>query len=281
MRIFTMAVALIPLASGWAQTPVSRPDVAQFHGVVTDSATNRPLTGVHIAIEGTSLAVATDSAGRFAIGNVPWGWRVVQFRALGYGPQNIALQFDPARPVEWAQALAPTAAHLQPVVVTKPARELDLGREGFDERRKIGRGQFMTSDEWDRFAPRDIASVLSRFHSLIVKFSGGNSYVLSTRGDLVRQTDKRGMQSEPCALRIGLNGQLMPPDFTVDQIPVSQVQAIEVYAGPAEMPSEFNNDLGGAPATVPDNLPPALADASGPARPTEDIRCGLVMIWSR
>lgn len=281
MRIRTMGFALLPLATALAQTPVSRSDVAQFHGVATDSATGRPLTGVHITIEGPSLTAITDSTGRFAIGNIPPGSYVVRFRALGYDPQNIALEFDPGRAVRWNQALAATAVHLEPVVVNKPARELNLGRAGFDQRRKIGRGQFMTQDEWNAFAPRDIASVLRRFHSLDVKSTGGESYVLSTRGDMVRQTEKRGVQSMACAMRIGLDGQLMPPGFTIDQIPLSQTQAIEVYAGPAEMPAEFNNDLGSAPVTNLIHLPPDLAAAMGPSAPTEDIRCGLVMIWSR
>ncbi|HUX33148.1 MAG TPA: carboxypeptidase-like regulatory domain-containing protein [Gemmatimonadaceae bacterium] len=281
MRILSMGFALLPLATALSQTPVSQSDVAQLHGVATDSATNRPLTGVHITIQGTSLTAVTDSTGRFVIGDIPPGSYVVRFRALGYDLQNIALEFDPGRAVTWDQALAATAVHLEPVVVNKPARELNLGRGGFDQRRKVGRGQFMTQDEWNQFAPRDVASVLRRFHSLNVKFTGGESYVLSTRGDMVSQTEKRGLQSVACAMRIGLDGQLMPPGFTIDQIPLSQTQAIEVYAGPAEMPAEFNNDLGAAPVTIANRLPPELAAAMGSSAPKEDIRCGLVMIWSR
>jgi hypothetical protein len=59
-----------------------------------------------------------------------------------------------------------------------------------------------------------------------------------------------------CVLRVGLDGQLMDPGFSVDEIPVNSIRGIEAYVGAATIPIEFS--------TVQPDAP-----------------CGIVMIWTR
>jgi hypothetical protein len=59
-----------------------------------------------------------------------------------------------------------------------------------------------------------------------------------------------------CVLRVGLDGQLMDPSFSVDEIPVNSIRGIEAYLGSATIPIEFS--------TVQPDSP-----------------CGIVMIWTR
>jgi hypothetical protein len=59
-----------------------------------------------------------------------------------------------------------------------------------------------------------------------------------------------------CVLRVGLDGQLMDPSFSVDEIPVTSIRGIEAYIGAATIPIEFSSVQPDAP-------------------------CGIVMIWTR
>ncbi len=53
-------------------------------GTVTDQATNEPLIGASVSIEGTSLGAATDIDGNYIIQNVPAGVHTVRASYVGY-----------------------------------------------------------------------------------------------------------------------------------------------------------------------------------------------------
>lgn len=59
-------------------------DVGTVRGKVTDLATGRPLPGVNVLIEGTTLGAATDSEGDYLIISVPQGVYTVTASMIGY-----------------------------------------------------------------------------------------------------------------------------------------------------------------------------------------------------
>jgi hypothetical protein len=59
-----------------------------------------------------------------------------------------------------------------------------------------------------------------------------------------------------CAIRIGVDGRLMPTDFTVDDLRPGDIAAIEAYIGAATIPIEFSSVQHDAP-------------------------CGILMLWTR
>ncbi|HUX33341.1 MAG TPA: carboxypeptidase regulatory-like domain-containing protein [Gemmatimonadaceae bacterium] len=281
MRTRFIALIFAPWAIARAQQPASGARAAQLVGIVTDSITGRSLAGVRISVDGSQVSATTDSTGRYRLVTVDPGSHLVRYRALGYQPANVALQFNAGGQVEWSQALAPVPVRLSREVVRAPARELDLGLAGFYHRRGLGFGQFMTREDWNRFAPRDLVSVIRRFHSLEVKITASGPLILSTRGDIVRESQGEGLQPAKCAMRVGLDGQLLPASMSIDAIPVDQVQAIEVYAGPATIPPEFNSSMSGAPpAALNPNHDPSQV-AGGFPEPETNAYCGLVMFWLR
>ncbi|HEY9225170.1 MAG TPA: SusC/RagA family TonB-linked outer membrane protein [Gemmatimonadaceae bacterium] len=62
-----------------AQGPAGR-----ITGIVTDSATTRPLSGANVSVAGTRLGAATDEEGRYTINGVPAGTLTLDVRRLGF-----------------------------------------------------------------------------------------------------------------------------------------------------------------------------------------------------
>lgn len=270
MRRFVagMLVAVLAPTAAAQQTAVGT--APRLTGVVTDTA-RQPLAGVRVSVVGTALAAATDSAGRFVLAGIPAGPLRVAFRRLGFEPDTLVLDPRTLRRDSASAALRPLAVRLAPTVVTATREFQSAKLAGFYRRRRGGRGQYVTRAQFEPFAPPDVASVLRRFHSLQLEPTPEGQLVVSTRGPAVRN-----LRLAACAMRIGLDGQLMPGDFRIDEVPIEEVEAIEVYAGPASVPAEFQTVLPGQD--------PISRDTALHGGGTSDIEtstsCGLVMIWT-
>jgi hypothetical protein len=83
--------------------------------------------------------------------------------------------------------------------------------------------------------------------------SSGTRLLASARGD--RPNFRRG-DMVPCYFNVGVDGVVMPFGRSVDDIPIQEIEAIEVYQGAASMPRDLM-------VTRPNGY------------------CGLVMIWTR
>src|SRR5258705_13921676 len=80
-----MLMAALPALSPPAHAQGAQaPAVGRISGLVTDSASGRPLTAVQVLITGTRLGAVTNDAGRFIIGNLPAGTVGVETRRVGY-----------------------------------------------------------------------------------------------------------------------------------------------------------------------------------------------------
>ncbi|QEC52052.1 TonB-linked SusC/RagA family outer membrane protein [Anseongella ginsenosidimutans] len=106
-QLFTLLILTLSMllpALSWAQVQVS--------GKVTDAATDEPLPGVAVTVQGTTIGTQTDLEGNYQI-NVPSSGSMLEFRFLGYTNQTIAADRELIN-VE----LATSAQALNEVVVT-------------------------------------------------------------------------------------------------------------------------------------------------------------------
>jgi hypothetical protein len=250
----------------------TRDSLARIEGVVSDTA-GRPLADVRVTIALLGVTTRTDSLGHFTLVAIPAGARIVQLRRVGFEPADIPMQLAAGQRAsidyQLGAATAGNATALAPVVITDVKPTLSLGLQGFDARRKIGRGQFVTREEFERYAPRDVTSVLRHMHSLRVAETSDGPLVISTRGLI-----QRNNQPAVCAMQIGLDGHLQPSTFTIDDVAIDEIAAVEVYSGPATIPAEFNT---GASGTAPSPAPRSGRSFSAET----NSYCGLVMIWTR
>src|SRR5687767_1370682 len=83
-RLILLAGAIVcasgPLTNIGAQEPTGT-----ITGQVLDSATQQPIAGVNVFVEGTRLGTITGDDGSFTIGGVPAGSHTVRARRIGYG----------------------------------------------------------------------------------------------------------------------------------------------------------------------------------------------------
>ena len=104
------AAVLMALAMGFA--PVSAQNT--ITGTVIDGATQRPLAGAQVLVEGTELGGLTDNRGRFLVLNAPSASVTVRVVMIGYQEATATATTDEAVTIE----LQETAISLDEIVVT-------------------------------------------------------------------------------------------------------------------------------------------------------------------
>jgi iron complex outermembrane receptor protein len=102
----------------WALPAEAQQPTGAVVGQVTDSLTQRPLSGVEVSIAGTMRRVVTDQDGHYLLTDVPVGLHIVQTALIGYGQQQHPVNVAAGGTATADFALRPQAALLEPVVVT-------------------------------------------------------------------------------------------------------------------------------------------------------------------
>src|SRR5690625_930056 len=94
--MFLSLLFLINAVPALAGDP-SSPTVQDFTvtGVVTDAATNAPLPGVNIILQGTSHGTATNIDGEYSL-DVPSLDVILEFTYIGYQSQQVAVEIGRA-----------------------------------------------------------------------------------------------------------------------------------------------------------------------------------------
>jgi hypothetical protein len=136
-----------PLAVAHAQT-------GKLTGVVLDEETGKPLEGVAVTIQGTTLGNLTNASGRYFIISAPPGRYSVQARRIGYQSvvqTDVVISIDNTRQVDFKLKASQT---LQ--VVTVRAEQTPL-----IERGQVGSGSTVTADQIASLPVTSIAGVLS------------------------------------------------------------------------------------------------------------------------
>ena len=216
-------------------------------GVVRDTA-GRPLAGVHVSAVGTRYAVYTNGDGRFALPPVPAGAQMVRARRIGYSPEiaTMALAAGDTADLEFTlarvQELAP--------VITEGMSIRDRKYAAFEERRLAGFGSFITREQLEKWQAARPSDALRRVAGIRFDYDQyGRKHMVMSRAAAL---------NGPCRPAVYVDGSMwtMPSDLDVDTALPSlmEIEAIEVYKGPASVPVMLN--------------------ATGSA-------CGVVSIWTR
>ena len=252
-RLLTLLLAAAVLADAAsvasAQYPagsaLARRDSAQrtrsfgtIDGVVSD--TNLvPLHAAFVSILGTAVRVGTGPNGRFRITRLPAGEYLLVVKRVGYRPVSSVIDVSASDTLRVSYTLAEVPKEvttLGPVVVTEPSNSERLA--GFDARRKLGVGSFLTLDQINKANTVYTTELMRKFPS--VNVSPDNSSVI-TQYYALSAREGGNPTTGACPMQVYLDQVPLPTPFNLDLLPTPKdLYGIEVYSGASTIPPQFN-----------------------------------------
>ncbi len=277
--LLVVACTLLALGVGMRTVQAQGTSGASLVVTVRAAESNEPLGNVHVTLRQAAREMLTDERGRAVFIGLQAGTDTIDVRQLGYAPQaaQIVLTAGATRSVLFGIA---QRAHALPTVTVRAKRKNAVPNAGFADRQKRGFGAFITRKDIEQQQPSRSSDLLRHVAGIQLRPTGAGYEIAmarmpvrckvrvfldgvplpteesefgpaSARGSLVSSKDQSGRQEQE---RIPANPNVEVPGFVIDQLQPEQIEAIEVYRGPAEVPAEFN--ISGAD-------------------------CGVVVIWMR
>ena len=242
-RLFAITSCLA-LIAGHAGTAHAQ-GTGTLRGVVLDSATRAPVSGVDVSAAALRQFARTDDHGQFTLVRLPAGEIELSIRRVGYEPlrETILATGGPRDSV--LIVLVAQAAVLSGVDVTAAVRQRE-GIQGFYARRARGIGTFITRDDLEARHARVATDALD---------VPGIALVHTRYGTAVRFTTGASLRRN-CSPTLWIDGQ-RAPRMELDDIPVNDIEGIELYHGPSVTPGQFwqGNE--------------------------SNTACGTIVVWSR
>lgn len=217
---------------------------APLHGIVRDSA-GAPVHQADVGIVALHKLTRTDESGRFRIDAVPVGTVSVSIRKLGFEPQTIPHTVSPRGFDTLTVVMSVKVAALPGVRISERELRRMLWIEDFYRRRTRGIGTYLTRDEIDARRASRVSDAL--------RDTPGIRFVRVRGGTGVRFMSAPSNRRD-CTPMLWLDGQ-RAPGMEVDDLPVNEIEGIELYHGPSTTPMQFSQ---GAVTT-----------------------CGTIVVWSR
>lgn len=217
-----------PLVSGAQQDSVPRPapaDSARVVGAVRSARNGLPLQGVTISVRGTHHFDVSDSAGAFAVSDVPSGNQIVR---IVYGDTlsyEKAFHFTRRQTLVLAVVLDAQAVDLTPVVVEASSLLADLSLAGFYERRRTAVGRFYTYDQLEQAVPRSLRVLLIQA-GVTMQCLRGRCLPLGTNS------------SRACVLSLYADAVPIQAD-EIEAFHPDELAAVEVYRRAVDIPFQF------------------------------------------
>ncbi len=215
----------------WAQQ-------VRIEGAVVDQVTSAPVTGAVVSDNGRAVAI-TDNSGRFVISAVSTRDSYIEIRRIGYVATSFEL-VEPPSVLELRIVLERLAIDLEPIAVEATPFVMPNLR-GFEERRRIGFGHFITQEVLERRPSAKVTDFLRVVPSIAL---GRNPRT----GELEFFSRRTVSLGGACQSRLYVDG-IWVEGTAVDWVDPSHIAGIEVYRGPSETPIKFSG-IGGCGAVV-------------------------------
>jgi hypothetical protein len=232
-------------------------------GAVSDTGLS-PLQGAFVSILGTNIRVGTGPNGRFRITRVPEGRYLVIVKRVGYRPTSDVVDVTANDTARVAYTLQTVDVKLNPVVVAERAPTVKMAE--FEARMRLGQGEFMTQEEIKARNSVFPTELFRKFKSVNVSPSRTSViteyYALSAR-------EGGNPSVGACPMQIYVDRVPLTTPFNLDLLPQPKdIFGIEVYAGSATIPPEFN----GLGRTA------AVASSSSGRKTARDVICRGVAV---
>jgi hypothetical protein len=215
-------------------------------GIITGTVKDQSGTlvpNVEVVVPKTGATAHTDSLGRFVLTRLAPGMFDVSLRRLSYSPMMISLQVTEGDTTD-VEVTLNAAAETLPTVVVKGKEERKRQLDGFEQRRKLGLGHFITR-----------AQIESRNPLVLSEMVRGTPGAQLMQTNITGRMTLRFSRRSDCPPAYFVDGQYLI-NYNIDDMPVRDVEGVELYAGFAGLPQEFAKQMG-------------------------ILACGAVVIWTR
>ncbi len=144
----------------------------------------KPVAHADIELANSHLKTTTSDSGTFALRDLPAGSQTIQIRKVGFAAMDTSLMLSSKTPVQFEMRLHAAAATLATVNVN--ARRAALERVGFEKRRKIGLGHFLTADDMQNRGSMYFSDAMRTVQGLTVRPSrNGRQVIVPSRGSSI------------------------------------------------------------------------------------------------
>lgn len=252
------ALALVATLASSAQSQArgSSADVAGRHagvaGVIHDTL-GRPIRLATIFVDGSAVSAASDDSGRFVVRGLSAGRNGFTVTKIGYAPVSFETSLLSDSMIVLSIPMRSVQV-MDPVKVSAARINAYLDRTGFQERKRVGLGTFLTPEKVDSLAPgvATPAQLLRGVRGIDVRCPKSTCVVVA--------------HDAPGCLWLFLDGVAVGTE-QIDAVGLtpSVIAAIEVYERPSMVPTEFQG-------TMPMKQGRGLSTAAG---------CGAVAIWTK
>lgn len=243
----------------WLCVALPQSDSASLAGVVLQRGTRAPVPMATVSVVGGGARTQTDAAGRFVLTNLAAGTQVIHIRRVGFAPLEFEIDLAAGEAVTLRPGelmLDAAAVTVDSVVITGRGERLEpaLMMQGFYERRRVHPGVFLSRAEFTTWHPMIFSDVLRRTPGVSIVanpnyhrqaraprrgvFGGaqGNTKMgVDTRKNLIKM---RGCET----IAVWLDGVLLGTAEEIDvdaSVGVSEIEGVEVFRGPSEIPARF------------------------------------------
>jgi hypothetical protein len=216
---------------------------AALAGTVRDSG-GLPVPLAQLTLLG--IRALSDTAGRFLFTEIPPGIATLAVRRLGFAPSTLAIELVAGRKDSVFVVLALLPQELSGVNTEATSRLAVYLADFYRHRRGGSTGHFFERKEIDASNVHNISDLMRRVPGL---------RLLPDRSGRVQLRMGRSMGGRDCPPDFWIDG-VRAPLLNVDDIPLDDVEAMEIYSGPAGVPPEMNSRLG-------------------------NPGCGAIVIWTR
>ncbi|MEO8620174.1 MAG: carboxypeptidase regulatory-like domain-containing protein [bacterium] len=219
---------------------------ATVAGTVVDVTSGAAVVSADILQLGAGRKVKSDSLGKFVFSELPAGIVRLLVRARSFPATLVAVALVKGESLSRVIQLDSTdvgrtaAQRLPPeaVIAARPTapRYLD-----FERRRQTGRGQYLTREDLDKGGYDSLQDAMRTLRGVNVECGGGGG----------------------CAIRMSRAPMRCSPEYIVDErvdnmfgssTAIRDIEAVEVYTGPSDVPGEFAGRNAG---------------------------CGVIVVWTR
>lgn len=235
-----IAPSTLPLGAQAGPHALPQAQRASLSGVVRDP-TGAPIPFAYVSIADTR--VIADSNGRFVLMDLAPGATNVFFRRLGFTPRRMAMTLAEGRNDSVSVVLSILPFEL--AGITTEASTIGRMAE-FERHRTNGHGIYLDRAELEKRRTPRLTDVLRRVPGVrVVTDRAGRTMVRMGRSSMGRD----------CPPEFWIDG-VRAQGLGADDVPVSDIEALEIYRGPSGLPPEFNSRFTNA-------------------------QCGAIIIWTR